>query len=164
MWLLAACATPPRVEDARVPPGALPAIDLLTLEGNHQSLATTLAGRPALVSLWATWCEACSKEFDSLNRLDASARSRGAVVVGIAIGEPRATVAEFVTRNGLGYTQLVDEEFHFADALGQKKVPATLVVNREGRVTFVGGVFDQAAIHALDAALVIGHERAAHNR
>lgn len=131
----------------------LPGVDLVTLDHGRARLDATLRGKVGLVSLWATWCESCAREFDALNRLDARARDRGAVVVGVAVGEPAGTVADFVRRHDLRYAQLVDEGFYLADALGQRKVPATVVVDRAGRVVFVGGALDERALAAFRAAL-----------
>ena len=125
----------------------------MTLDRQTTDLAAAVHGRPALVSLWATWCEACTTELDALNRLDVRAKERGALVVGVAIGEPRERVAEFVATRGLNYAQLVDEDFHFADALGERRVPTTLVVDRTGRVVYVGGALDEAALAAFRSAL-----------
>jgi peroxiredoxin len=153
--LLAACATSHSVAP---PPSAphLPAIELSTLDGRPARLDEVLHGRPALVSLWATWCDACSREFDALARLDDAARGAGAAVIAIAVGEPHAQVAAFVQRRRLPYAQLVDERFQLADAVGQNRVPATMVLDRDGRVVFRGGAFDQAALAALRAALSAG--------
>src|SRR6185369_12904760 len=99
------------------------------------------------------WCEACAGEFEPLARLSGRAGSLGAVVVAVAVGEPRAKVAEFVKLHQLGYAQLVDEQFHFADSLGQKRVPATLVVDRDGKVVYAGGVLDETALSALERVI-----------
>ena len=152
LLFVAACATSAPLAKLRQPT-TLPPIELLTLEGQPTNLTAALGGRVAVVSLWATWCEACAAEFDALSRLSERAGARGATVVAIAVGEKRDTVAAFVARRGLRYPQLVDEEFKLADALQQKRVPATLVVDREGRVTFVGGALDEQALAALRAAL-----------
>jgi len=58
-----------------------------------------------------------------------------------------------VQRQRLPYAQLVDERFRFADALGQERVPATLVIDRTGRIVFSGGALDDSALAALRAAL-----------
>ncbi len=126
---------------------------LTSLDGAPRRLDEILRGRVAVVSLWATWCEACAGEFDALARLSARAEARGAAVVAVAVGEPHDAVAKFVAWRGLKYPQLVDEEFHFADALGQRRVPATLVIDRAGRVTYVGGALDEPALAALRSAL-----------
>src|SRR5438552_17643435 len=96
--LLAACAstTPRPLPTAPHAAVTLSAVDLLTLDGKPTAIREALGGRPALVSLWATWCEACAGEFEPLARLSNRAGSVGAVVLAVAVGEPRARVAEFV--------------------------------------------------------------------
>ncbi|HXU79936.1 MAG TPA: TlpA disulfide reductase family protein [Polyangia bacterium] len=148
--LLASCAT---ARPQGPPPTGLPAVELVTLEGQPIRLPQALEGKVALVAVWATWCEACATEFEPLARLAERAGARGAVVMAVAVGEKRTTVAEFVARKGLRYPQLVDEEFRLADALGQSRVPATLVIDRNGRIIFSGGVLDEGAIAALKGAL-----------
>ncbi|HEX3343031.1 MAG TPA: TlpA disulfide reductase family protein [Polyangiaceae bacterium] len=135
----------------------VPAIALSTLAGEHTDLARLAGGRVALVSLWATWCESCAKEMDALNRLDAkTAAGRDAVVIGVDVGEEPAMVAAFARRRGLRYTQLVDEDFAFADALGQRRVPSTLVVDRRGRIVFRGDALDGKSLEALRQAIAAG--------
>jgi cytochrome c biogenesis protein CcmG, thiol:disulfide interchange protein DsbE len=136
-------APPPRAR--HVP---FPTVRDSSLDGKQTPVAPVLAGRAALVSMWATWCEACSTEFEALNRLAA----HGKLVVGIAVGEERQTVAAFVATHGLHYAQLVDERFELSDALAERRVPATLVIDREGRIVFRGGVLDEQALAALRAA------------
>jgi thiol-disulfide isomerase/thioredoxin len=144
------------------PPGApsgapaasppLPSVTVATLSGDPVDVQRVARGRVALVSFWATWCEACLKEMDALNRLDAKTGA-DAVVIGIAVGEEREKVAEFAQRRGLRYVQLVDPDFAFADALGQRRLPATLVVNRQGRIVFRGEALDGGSLDALRRAI-----------
>ncbi len=134
---------------------ALPMAPIVTLQGEPTDLGQVARGRVALVSFWATWCEACTREMDALNRL--ATRTAGqpdALVIGVAVGEPRATVDAFVRRRGLGYAQLVDEEFRLADALGQRQVPATLVVDRAGRIVYRGDVLDGSGLDAFRRAIL----------
>lgn len=148
--LVASCATAPQ----RTPPRSdLPPVELLTLEGQPTRLRQALEGKVALVAVWATWCEACAAEFEPLARLAERAGAHGGLVVAVAVGEKHTTVAEFVARKGLRYPQLVDEDFRLADALGQSRVPATLVIDREGRIVFSGGTLDEGAIAAMKGAL-----------
>ncbi len=131
----------------------LPEVPLRTLDDQSQGLGQALGGKPALVSFWATWCESCAAEFDALNRLDARAKASGALVVGVAVGETRQKASELIRARRLSYLNLVDEEFKLADALGQRKIPATIVVDRKGRVVFVGGAIDEQALAAFRAVL-----------
>jgi peroxiredoxin len=149
--LVGSCATtlagpPPRV-------AALPALDLLTLDGQPASLQQTLAGRVAVVALWATWCDGCAAEFEALGRLHDRAVPRGAVVMAVAVGQPRDVVARFVANRGLRYPQLVDEQFRLSRAIGDEHVPTTLVIDRTGRVVYQGGALDDNALTALRTAL-----------
>jgi peroxiredoxin len=153
LGILAGCAAANVHHSSPRHESSLPAIDLLTLDGQPVQLTQAIGGRPALVSLWATWCEACTSEFESLSRLSERAPSLGAVVVAVAVGEPRAKVAEFVKSHNLNYVQLVDEQFHFSDEMSQKRVPATLVVDRSGSVTYSGGLLDESALSALERAI-----------
>lgn len=130
----------------------LPAVPLVGLDQRPTRLDEAAGGKPALVSFWATWCEACATEFEALNRLDDRVRGRGAVI-GVAVGEPREKAAAFAQQHGLRYRQLVDETMAMTEALGQKRLPATLVLDRQGRVVFVGGALDERALAAFRAAM-----------
>jgi len=117
-------------------------------------MAGVLQGRVALVSLWATWCDACVREIGALNRASAVSASRtDALVVGVAVGESVATVGSFVRDRGVRYLQVVDDDFRLADALGQRDVPATLVIDRSGRIVYRGDALDGAGLEAFRAAL-----------
>src|SRR5581483_2522808 len=77
--LLAACASREPIRGN--PDVALPPTSIETLDGGATDLARFLRGRPALVSLWATWCDTCIEEAPALNRLDTEARKSGDAVV-----------------------------------------------------------------------------------
>jgi peroxiredoxin len=135
------------------PSTALPAVPLKKLDDQATRLEEAAGGKPALVSFWATWCDACVAEMDALNRLDDRARASGGLVIGVAVGESRDAAAAFVRQRGLRYAQLVDEHLALADALGQKRLPATLVLDRQGKVVFVGGALDDRALAAFRSAM-----------
>jgi peroxiredoxin len=150
--VFAACAPAP--VPSSLPAVLLPAAPLVTIDGDPADLVAMVRGRTAVISLWATWCDACSAEIGPLNRLDEQAGSRGdALVVGVAVGEPRAKVAAFARERGLKYARLVDEDFRLADVLGERRVPATLVVDRTGRIVYRGGALDAAGLAAFRSAL-----------
>ena len=137
--------------------GALPRTPLVELDGQTTDLASVVRGRTTIVSLWATWCEACAREIPALERLSSVASARGdALVVRIAVGEPHEAVAAFLRSRGVLIPQLVDESFQLADALGERRVPSTLVIDRTGRVVFREGALDAAGLAAFRSALGTG--------
>lgn len=131
----------------------LAAVPLVDLARSPHTVDALRAGRVALLSFWATWCDACEKELAALNRLHARATGEHAVVIGVAVGEPPGAVRRFVEAHDLRYPQLVDEHLHLTDALGQRRLPATLVISRTGEVVFTGGLLDSAALAAFRKAL-----------
>lgn len=140
----------------QAPPAAqprLPDVPVIDLDRATKSVEGVRKGRVALLTFWATWCEACQKEFAALNRLDEKTTGEKAVVIGVAVGEPSAKVRGFVADHGLRYAQLVDEEFHLTDAMGQKRLPATVIVGRSGEVVYRGGMLDAEALAAFREAL-----------
>jgi peroxiredoxin len=149
-FLFTGCAAPAAMP-ARVPE-RLPAIELTSLDARHVPVDAVVSGKPALVAFWATWCTACAEEFDTLNRVDASARQKGAVVVGIAVGEEHQKVAAFVKERGLAYAQLVDEDFEFSNAMGQKRLPAIFVVDRRGTIVHRSSKLDADALASFKKA------------
>jgi peroxiredoxin len=142
---LVACSPAPRGPAARSTP------ELAGQSRAAAQLEAARGSRPALVSLWATWCEACRTEFGALNRLDAEARDRGALVVGVAVGERADVAGRFAEAHGLRYAQIADEDFVLSDALGERRIPAILVLDRTGRIVYRGGALDDAALRAFRA-------------
>ena len=129
--------------------GATRDLPLSALDGTKTELGAIVRGRPALVSLWATWCEACVGEIRALNQLEErSRRLRGALVVGVAVGESPAAVCAFAERHRLEYPLFVDETYRVADALGERRVPSTIVFDRHGKIVFRGGALDGAGLAA----------------
>jgi peroxiredoxin len=155
-----AASSGPALVASSATPALVPATPLVMLDGTSTDLSAVLRGRPAIITLWATWCDGCLTEIDALKRLDAQTSARGdALVVGVAVGEPRGTVAAFARSRSLGYARWVDEDFRLADAIGERRVPATLVVDREGRIVYRGGALDEAGLAAFRGAIGVGVTR-----
>lgn len=119
------------------------------LAGQPKRFGDALGRRPALVSFWAPWCESCVREAPALQQLSRQAGACGAAVVGVAVGETPQTVERFTHDRRLDYPQLTDPDFHLADALGQRRIPATLVLDAQQAIVYSGDALDVAAIAAL---------------
>jgi thiol-disulfide isomerase/thioredoxin len=144
------CAAAPRPRPPQpLQAASLPPARLVTLDGTPTDLGAAIHGRAALVTFWATWCDTCLGEIEGLKRLDAQTAGRSdALVVGVAVGEEPATVAAFARAWHMAFLQLVDEDFLLVDALGQRRVPATLVVDRAGQIVYRGDALDAAGLAA----------------
>ena len=152
-----ACAAPAsegvRSKGGGDAPAAAATLGLRDSDGRGATLSSVIGGRPSLVSFWAPWCEPCVKELPVLEKLSRAVAPCGGAVVGVAVGEKPDTIATYARARALTYPQLTDEPFAVADALGQRRIPATVVFDRAGRVVFTGDAVDARATAALAHAL-----------
>lgn len=139
--------TPPTGGDFR-------AVMVRGLRGEVAPLSAVLERRPTLVSFWAPWCEPCLREQPALERLSHAAQACGGAVVGVAVGEAPDGIAAFARQKGLTFPQFTDEDFVLADAIGQRRIPATMVFDDRQRVVFTGEALDAKATAAFQALLV----------
>jgi thiol-disulfide isomerase/thioredoxin len=104
-------------------------------------------GKVYVVEFWATWCGPCVMIMPHTAELQANYRAQGVTVIGYTARDENNTeekVAAFVKKRGrkLAYT------FAYADdrttygawmtAAGQKAIPCAFVVDRTGRIVYIG--------------------------
>jgi thiol-disulfide isomerase/thioredoxin len=116
-------------------------------------------GRPVVLTLWATWCEPCVKEFPSLVAL---ARERKDVAfLSVSVDEPadRKALEAFVAERRPPfpvYTRAAGPDQAFIDGVDREwsgVVPVTFVYDREGRrVALLKGEHTRADIEKALAA------------
>jgi thiol-disulfide isomerase/thioredoxin len=134
------------VVDARnfirhVPPLALP--DIAFEDGErHPRTLKDFEGRIVLLNVWATWCAPCRKETPTLDRLQAALGGKDFEVVALSVDRGGVeTVKKFYADLGVRHLAIeVDPSTKANPALGVFGLPATLVIDREGREVgrFVG--------------------------
>ncbi len=150
---LSACAAPPSIAHPVTPERAIRRTPITTWAGTETELTEISRGKVTVVALWATWCEACLVEMPALARLDAASRARGDfLVVAVAVGARHGDVSPLVARGAIAVVPFLDPEGAFADSLGSRSVPSTLVLDGAGNVVFRGGALDAEALHAIEEA------------
>ena len=140
------------------PAVAVPEVVLLDDKGAERSLAEW-RGKVLVVNFWATWCVACRVEMPSLDRLQAAMGSDDFQVLTIASGRnAMPKIVEFFAEAGVTQLQILrDERQKLTRPLGILGLPATLILDREGRevARMIGDAeWDGAEAQALLAALV----------
>jgi peroxiredoxin len=152
---IAACGAQPR-QEARAANGATAFHQVRLADvngGGASSLGAVVGRRPALVAFWAPWCEPCLRELPDLEKLARALSPCGGLVVGVAVGEKPGAIGDFCRARGVTYPQLADEDYTLADALGQRRIPATVVLDGSGRVVYAGDALNAKARAALAQAL-----------
>lgn len=109
-------------------------------------LPQLIAGKPAVVNLWATWCGPCRVEMPTLAA--AQRNTPEVAFVFVNQGEPPATVAAYLQRSGLNLANVwLDPSSNLGQAAGSKGLPTTLFFDATGqRVDAHFGMLNAAAL------------------
>lgn len=90
-------------------------------------------GKPRLLNIWASWCLPCIAEAPQLEAL----KAQGVEIVGIAIRDRPADVANFLARHGNPYTRIgADDISEVQLAIGSSGVPETFVIDASGVIRY----------------------------
>jgi cytochrome c biogenesis protein CcmG/thiol:disulfide interchange protein DsbE len=92
-----------------------------------------LAGRPAVLNFWASWCVPCEDEAPVLERL--ARRFEGRVqFVGVAVQDTEPASRGFLERFRVTYPNGPDPSGEISIAYGMSGVPETYFIGRDGRI------------------------------
>jgi thiol-disulfide isomerase/thioredoxin len=128
-------------------PGAPPLV-LKDSAGRVHALAGH-RGRVVLVNFWATWCDPCRDEMPSLQRLKERLAGRPFAILAVNYGESARKVDEFLARMPVDFQVLLDPGQQAARAWRVRVLPASFLVDPDGRVRYaVIGELDWASADA----------------
>jgi peroxiredoxin len=109
-----------------------PQFELPDLDGRRISLES-LRGQVVLLNFWSTLCAPCMAEMPSLNRLSTAFRDKGMQILSVAIDSNDALVREYVQKNALSFTVLLDKDKEvFFDDYAGPSLPSTYLLDRNG--------------------------------
>jgi len=117
-----------------VPPSPAPDIAVTTRAGERLRLAD-LRGRPVLLNIWATWCAPCVAEMPALENLAAERAGTPLAIMAVSVDRRgESAVAPFLAQHGLEKLPIyLDPKGDVAHAFGIDAIPATILIDREGR-------------------------------
>ncbi|MPV65293.1 TlpA family protein disulfide reductase [Burkholderia sp. BE17] len=96
-------------------------------------LPQSLAGKPVVVNLWATWCPPCRREMPILEQ--AQRDHPDITVLMLNQGENAQAVRAFLEQQGLRFDHvLLDPSLHAMHAYGSRGLPTTLFFNAKGEL------------------------------
>jgi cytochrome oxidase Cu insertion factor (SCO1/SenC/PrrC family) len=111
--------------------GKVPAFSLSSTDGSHLSLAD-LAGKPAVINFWASFCPPCRAEMPLLQK-QVSPQS-GVQLVLVNEGESRQAARDYLDSIGLHSASLLDSDLSVGRAFGAIALPTTVFVRSDGTI------------------------------
>ena len=108
-----------------------PEFSLSTLDNLEQTYTKqSLAGRPVVLNVWASWCSACRVEHPLLVEL---ARDPGVEIVGLNYKYTRDASRDLLAQHGNPYrTNIFDPDGKLGLDLGVYGVPETFIIDAQG--------------------------------
>lgn len=117
-----------------------------SLDGRTYDVPKDSAGQVTVIRFWADWCAFCKTELADIEAVWKDDREKGLLVLAVNAGQKRDSVAAFAGELNLTYPVLVDEESKIARQYGVTGLPATFVIDRQGRLRAkILGAMDKAA-------------------
>jgi peroxiredoxin len=110
-----------------------PDFTLRSMEGPNLRL-NEQRGRVVMVNFWATWCGPCRQEMPHLNKLYDKYRDSGFVLLGVNIDDNAGKATDLAAKLGLKFPVLLDTDKTVSRLYDMGTMPATVVIDREGRV------------------------------
>lgn len=116
-----------------MPDGHAPALQGLTLAGQPYELPAH-PGKPMLVHFWGTWCTVCRSEQGSI---DALRRDNSDMITVAVQSGTRDAVSRYLREQGVDFPVVNDADGTSAKAWGVHGVPASFILDANGKVRFV---------------------------
>lgn len=111
-------------------PAQMPQVALTRLDGSSVQLKS-LAGKPMVINLWATWCPPCRREMPVLR--DGQARYKNVVFVFANQGESADAVRTYLDKEHLVLDNvLLDSDRNLGSQTGSRAMPTTLFFDEHG--------------------------------
>ena len=109
-------------------------------------------GKMVFINFWATWCPPCREEMPAMERLYTRYKKDGLVMLAVSVDANPRAVTPFITEHKFTFTVGLDPNMELANAYGVRGLPASFVVDRQGRLTALAlgpRGWDSAAARAL---------------
>lgn len=116
----------------------IPATTLKTLQGESIKTDTLHnAGKPFIISFFATWCKPCLRELEAIHELYSEwHQTTGVRLIAISIDEAHNInkVKPLADEQGWDFDVLLDTQRELLRALGGRVVPFSVIVDGNGKI------------------------------
>jgi peroxiredoxin len=121
---------------AVAPASPAPDFTLRSMGGPNLRLAEQ-RGQVVLVNFWATWCGPCRQEMPHLNRLYEKYKASGFVLLGVNVDDDARNAVDVAGKLHVSFPVLLDTDKRVSRLYDMNAMPATIVIDREGRIRYI---------------------------
>ena len=123
-----------------------PDFSLASLDGHKVSLADYRGKKKVVISYWASWCGPCRVELPEMKRFYEKYHKDDSdfEFVAISIDDDRESAEIYAQKAKLPFPVLLDLGHDAADAYSVEAIPATFVVDKDGKVKQTQTGLDEA--------------------
>lgn len=118
----------------------VPSFVVTTTSGQSIS-SDQLEGRVTLITLWASWCPSCRKEFKRLaanDQFGALLEEENFLFLPISREESSATVVAWLNQKGYPYESALDPDRAVYNLFASEEIPRNIVVGPDGTILYHG--------------------------
>jgi peroxiredoxin len=109
---------------------------LKSLSGTNLRLSEYL-GEVVMLNFWASWCGSCRQEMPQLDRLYATYRSAGFVVLGVNVDDDVTRALDLAKALNVSYPLVLDPRKSVAPQYRLGELPMSVLIDRSGVVRYV---------------------------
>jgi cytochrome oxidase Cu insertion factor (SCO1/SenC/PrrC family) len=118
-------------QPAPSPGGKAPSFTLTGTDGRQVTLAS-LAGKPAVINFWATYCPPCRAEMPLLQKQVGS--QKGVHLVLVNEGDSSRAARDFLDSLGIHQSALLDSDLGVGHEYGAVALPMTVFIRADGTI------------------------------
>ncbi|QYK04371.1 TlpA family protein disulfide reductase [Shewanella zhangzhouensis] len=138
-----------------------PGLSLTTLTGDTLNLGELYGKKPVYLKFWATWCVPCRQQMPGFEKIyQQYGNDLQVIAVNTGISDNLNSVGAFVKKTGLNMPVTIDDGT-LARAFNLRVTPQHFLIDRDGRIAYVGHQDDEAFHQALKAVVAAPGARAA---
>ncbi|RZS90518.1 TlpA disulfide reductase family protein [Aquimarina brevivitae] len=107
-----------------------------TPTGNELSL-TEAMGKVTIIDFWASWCKPCRMENPNVVNVYNKYHDKGLNIIGVSLDKKKESWIKAIQDDNLQWNHVSNLQFWqepIAKAYGVRSIPATFIVNEEGKV------------------------------
>ena len=104
-----------------------------------------LAGKPVIMTFWASWCAPCKEELPVLAEFYERYKDQGLQVIGMNVDENPAAARAYLKKSPLPFPVVLDSEKTIMNRFHSRGVPTTFWVTRDGTIRQRSVGYEEAA-------------------